>query len=612
MTSASDGLPPRRFFNLLAAALFGVVAAIAATACADRTEAPPIGRSKAYYLEMRDGVRVALNLYFPNGAEPLAPAPVILMQTRYGRAGSISGMERFLADGYVVATLDTRGSTSSFGPRRVDIGPDEVEDMDEVIAHLAAAPWSNGEVFAHGTSYLADTADIATSRPAPALKGAIIREVDFDVFANLFFPGGVPNDWFLHAWGEATRAMDEGRSPDPGADLDCRARAEDCSALWPVLDPVDGDDDFILLRQALAGRDRWTPDDYAGARFVDDAGANGYSLFSSAPANHLDGIRREARPAQIWGSWMDASTAEAALSRYRSAPGTPMEIWITGNDHPNTVFADPFFQDDTTPRPNLGEQHGIMTAFYDAVRAGAPIERRINYYILGADRFRTTDVWPPRDVAEEVFYLDAAGALSSAAPATGSDVYEVDFSHQTGAETRWSTQFDTPPAYRDRESEDAKLIAFDSAPLNEAMEIAGTPVIDLYVAARTDDPAFFVYLEDIAPDGRVTYITEGALRAIHRKPAAPADLAYDKGPAAHSLLRKDALPVTPGEAMRVEFALNPVAALIKKGHRIRVAIGGADACCFRRLSNDEAETFTFYRGGERASAIRLPMRPAEE
>lgn len=565
---------------------------------------------RSYYVEMADGVRVAMSLYYPGGTEPETPRPTILVQTRYGREGMIRSFERFVEAGYVLASVDTRGSTSSFGPRRVDIGPAEIEDMDVLIGHIAAQPWSDGNVFAQGTSYMADTADIATSRPAPALKGAIIREVDFDVFLQLFFPGGVANEWFLQNWGGATKTADEGRSPRPGEEYDCLARAEDCAPLWPILAPVDGDDDYALLREALAGRERWAPDDYAQMEFHDDAGLNGYVFFQSAPAAHLDGIRREATPAQVWGSWVDGGTAEAALARWRSAPEVPMEIWLTGNDHSNRVLADPFLPDVEAPRPAPDDQFAVMDGFYSGIMERGYDDRIIHYYVMGAGEYRETTDWPPEGVADADFFLAAGNTLSTARPdAAGVDVYEVDFTAQTGDRTRWSTQFGTAPAYPDRREEDGKLIVFDTAPFEADMEVAGTPVIDLHVATATDDPAFHVYLEDVAPDGRVTYLTEGQFRAIHRAPADPQTLPYDMGPAPHSYRREDALPVVPGEQMEVEFALFPVAARIEAGHRLRVAIAGTDASYFRRYSNGEDEVFEIARGGEAASRISVPMRP---
>lgn len=560
----------------------------------------------AYYVEMRDGVKIALNLYYPGGVVPDAPAPTILVQTRYGRAGMIPRFERFREEGYVIASVDTRGSTSSFGPRRIDVGPEEVKDMDEIIAHLADQPWSNGTVFAHGTSYMADTADVATSRPAPALKGAIVREVDFDVFLHVFFPGGVANDWFLDGWGGFTKAMDEGRHPD--GSLNCQERAADCPQLWPILDRVDADTDYSMLRAALAGRNRWGPEDYAGLVFHDDQGLNGYSFFDSSPALHLPGIRDEAKPAQIWGSWMDAGTARAALSRYLSAPDVPMEIWITGNNHPNTVLGDPLIPGDLEPRPSLDEQHEIMTDFYDQILAGEPIGRAIHYYVLGAGEYKISPAWPPEDVSAVTWYLADGNALSPTSPETGITRYEVDFSAATGDATRWSTQFDTAPAYPDRRAEDEKLVVFDSAPMSETMELAGDPVIDLFVSTATADPVFHVYLELVEPDGAVRYLTEGTLRAIHRAPADPVSLPYEMGAAPHSFLRADALPVVPDEVMQVEFSLNPVAARFNPGDRVRVAIAGADASYFRRYSEGQEEVFTLFHGGAQASTLTLPMR----
>ena len=588
----------------------GTPAASAQSETGSEAEHAPARSDKAYYLPMRDGVRIAINLYYPENKVPDEPAPTILVQTRYGRAIMISGYERFRDEGYVIASIDTRGSTSSFGPRRVDVGPEEVEDMDEIIAHLAAEPWSNGTVFAQGTSYMADTADVATSRPAPALKGAIVREVDFDVFLNLFFPGGVANEWFLQGWGGATKRMDEGVNAD--GSLNCLARAEDCEKLWPVLDAVDEDTDFSLLREAIAGRNRWAPDDYADLVFFEDKGHNGYSFFDSSPSSHLDGIKAEEKPAQIWGSWMDAGTARAALSRYLSAPEVPMDIWITGNDHSNVVFADPRFQGDLAPRPSADAQHEIMSGFYDRISEGQPIERKINYYVLGADTFRQTPIWPPAGVESETLYLGADNTLGAAGSDAASLAYDVDFTATTGKTTRWSTQFGIEPAYADRRTEDEKLVVFDSAPLEQSLELAGDPVVSLYVSSATADPVFHAYLELVLPDGTVSYLTEGVFRAIHRAPADPASLPYDMGAAPHSFRKEDMLPVTPGELMKVEFALNPVAARLNPGERIRLAIAGTDTGYFRRYSEGKAERFTFSFGPDAPSALSLPLRPWTE
>jgi putative CocE/NonD family hydrolase len=514
---------------------------------------------------------------------------------------------RWTRAGYVVAIVDTRGSTSSYGSRIVDIGPDEVADMDEIIAHLASQTWSSGEVIAHGFSYMADTADWATSRSAPALIASLPRQTDFDMYAHLFLPGGVSNDWFLSSWGSWTKEIDLGRSGrDDG--LDCAERAADCAALFPILQPVDGDESFAMLREALAGRVRWGPKDYMNAEFRDDLGGNGFSLFSSGPASALAGIRRERKPVQYWGSWMDGGSAEAALARYRSAPEVPMEVWITGNDHPGRALADPFLPNGLGALPSGDEQFAINLDFVNRVRSGESIARNIHYYVLGAGVYRDTKVWPPADALPRALYLNNS-RLTEYAGSMGTLRYEVDFGAGTGDATRWSTQFGTPPAYPDRRAADSKLLVFDSAPFNIDTELVGTPVLTLYVASKSRDPAFFAYLEDIAPDGRVTYLTEGMLRAVHRRIADPASLPYDQGPAAHSFRRADAMQVTPDEVMEVRFELFPVAGLIRSGHRLRVAIAGADRDVFRIYSGGGPDTYTISFGGVRNSRLEFNARP---
>jgi putative CocE/NonD family hydrolase len=421
-------------------------------------------------------------------------------------------------------------------------------------------------------------------------------------------PGGVQNDFLLFVWGNYTQAIDLGRSPN-GAGLDCLARVEDCVALYPLLQPVDDDRDFALLRQALAQRRRWSPEDYVNAPFRDDDGANGFSLFDFSPAADLVGLRRERKPMMVWGSWLDATTADAALSLYRSAPESPLELWITANNHGHNRNADPFFPTQSDPNPVRDAQMQLVLDFINRVLRGQSIERRIHYYVLGAQEFRETSVWPPVGVVTQSYFLASGGRLDAHAPDAGQIRYDVDFAAGTGENTRWSTQFGPPPAYPDRREADAHLVVFDSAPMRGDMELVGQPVIELDLSVDRDDAAVFVYLEDVAPDGRVTYITEGQLRALHRAPANAVALPFDQGPAAHSFNRADAAPVKANARVSLRFALNPTAALIRAGHRLRVAIAGADANVFRRYPDEGALAMSVHFGGAAPSHLEAPMRP---
>jgi len=571
----------------------------------------PVRRSdRSIYITMRDGIEIALNLYFPGHAAPAVPVLTLLAQTRYGRAGvgRNPNAMAWLDRGYVVASVDTRGSTASFGLRHTDLSPEEQADMEEIVAHLVAQPWSNGKVVAIGTSYLADTADMATSRPAAGLVGAIPMQADFDVYEHLFYPGGVTNTGFILDWGRLTRMMDLGQSVE-GLPLDGRLRREDLPALYPQIQPVDADADCSRLHAALQNKQRWWPQDWLGVSFRDDHGANGHCLFASSPASALAGIRRERKPVQYWGSWMDAGTADGALARYRSAPEVPMEVWITANDHQNAVGCDPFRLPDRAPQPGVERLREIQRGFVEKLNRGEPIERVIHYWVMGGGDFRRSPVWPPDGMAQTVLYFGAGGTLANAPGPEGEDSQDIDLGTSSGPASRWAGQkWGLPADYGDRAAADVLLMTYDSAPLTQDMELAGFPVLRLDVAALSSDPAFFVYLEDIAPDGHVTFLTEGHFRALHRKPADPATLPYDPGPAPHSFARADALEASPGERLCVEFALSSVAAKLQAGHRIRIAIGGADTHMFRGYSHGGPERFNLFRGGG-GCTLTLPLRP---
>lgn len=599
-------------FRRSVVSVLAVCAVLAAGVAAAGEQAAPRHSDKAYYVAMRDGVSLAVNLYFPTRRQPGAKTPAVLMQTRYGRAGlgTWPRTQRWLDDGFVVVAVDTRGSTASFGRRLTELSPEQVADVDEIVRHVKSQPWSSGQVFVAGQSYAADTADLATSRPAADLVGGVIHETEFDIYAHLMAPGGVINRGFLAAWGKITRGMDLGRG---GFDVDapprdCVVRASDCAALYPILQPVDDDQDLSRLRAALVGKQRWLSEDLLNITFRDDKGHNGYGLFEISPAAQLDGLRRAKVPVQYWGSWMDGGTAESVLARFRTLKDVPMEVWITGNDHSNVRNADPFLPEVTEPKPAFIDQLDLQTRFVRERLAGAKAVRRINYYVLGAGEFRSTSTWPVADARPWTLHLAGDRALAERAGTAGREVYDVDPTVGTGAKTRWSTQIGTPPAYADRREIDRRLLTFDSAPVEKAIELVGTPVIRLVLSTLSDDPAVFVYLEDVAPDGRVTYLTEGMFRAIHRRPADPSSLPYDQGPAPHSFRRADAELVHPGEVMTLEFPLMPVAALIRAGHRLRVAIAGADKDWFTVYSNGGPERFDI-RIGEGGSQVTLPVRP---
>jgi predicted acyl esterase len=112
-----------------------------------------------------------------------------------------------------------------------------------------------------------------------------------------------------------------------------------------------------------------------------------------------------------------------------------------------------------------------------------------------------------------------------------------------------------------------------------------------------------IYLEDVAPDGRVTYVSQGDLRLAFRKLVRGDDSAYSADPF-HSYRRSDMAPLTPGTLADIVIAISPIAALIRKDHRLRVAIAGADAGNLERIPALGDADLTIVRGAE--SYVEVP------
>ena len=64
--------------------------------------------------------------------------------------------------------------------------------------------------------------------------------------------------------------------------------------------------------------------------------------------------------------------------------------------------------------------------------------------------------------------------------------------------------------------------------------------------------------------------------------------------------------MVPGEMTELTFELQPTSAVVKEGHKIRVAIAGADMDNFNRIPARGTPTITVARNKEYSSFIALP------
>jgi putative CocE/NonD family hydrolase len=159
----------------------------------------------------------------------------------------------------------------------------------------------------------------------------------------------------------------------------------------------------------------------------------------------------------------------------------------------------------------------------------------------------------------------------------------------------------------DRAAMDARMLTYTTPAFATDMHIAGAPTIDLMVSSTHTDGALLVYLEDVDPTGRSRYITEGGLRLIHRKLSR--DTLFGITPFT-SFARRDATPMRPGDPARVHFRLLPTSVVVQAGHRLRVAIAGADSGVLGRVPQTGTPTLTIHRNSGHPSVLALPVAPA--
>jgi len=231
----------------------------------------------------------------------------------------------------------------------------------------------------------------------------------------------------------------------------------------------------------------------------------------------------------------------------------------------------------------------------------------VRYYNMGEEVFHDCNQWPPRGSRTTNFFLAANRRLTAdfGYLTAGEDVYAVDFSAGTGPANRWMTQMGRPVLHLDNRAQaDEKLLTYTTEPLAEDLQITGAPMIQVRLVSSHADIALLAYLEDVDAEGRVRYLTEGGLRAIHRRISPGPNHPYDAP--FHSFLKADAQPLIPGEVAVFSFRLWPTSVLVRKGHRLRIALAGADADSFLRVPATGEPTFRIIRNGKGFSQLVLP------
>jgi putative CocE/NonD family hydrolase len=542
---------------------------------------------RALYVTMRDGVKIAIDVVLPKGLAAGEKLPTVMNMTRYWRSrqGGQPGTW-FPQYGYARVLVDARGTGASYGIWRAPFSPDEIKDYGEVVNWIVAQAWSNGKVGSFGNSYEGNTALWLATTMNPAVKAVIPRHFEFDLFSETPYPGGLLTDWMVKTWSEGNHQLDT----NPGA----RLVDEDTDQLWFREATKHRADNLDVYKAALKTVSR-------------DDREFGVTLDMISLHSYLPQIEKSGVAINSWGGWFDASTADAEIRSFTSL-GNYHRAVVGPWNHGGGQNASPY----QTANPQRVIQAYEWLRFFDhylkGVDTGLDAEKAFYYFTIGEEKWKVTSKWPVAGTRMIRWYLDESNVLSTSAPksASGEDRYVVNFDATTGNKNRWHTQVGGQVVYPDRAEEDKKLLTYTTAPFKADTEITGYPIVDLLITSTATDGAFFVYLEDVNEAGNVTYITEGVLRALHRKISNETP-PYKILTPYHSFKNKDTMPLIPGQIAELKFGIQPTSVLIRKGHRLRIAIAGHDKDTFARIPAEGVPTITVARNKGNASWIELPV-----
>jgi len=139
----------------------------------------------------------------------------------------------------------------------------------------------------------------------------------------------------------------------------------------------------------------------------------------------------------------------------------------------------------------------------------------------------------------------------------------------------------------------------------------------VFAKASARDTELVAQVQDVAPDGTATPLTEGALLGSLRSLDASSTWTATDGQvlqAGHSYSAASVAAVSPGKMTRYDIEVYPTYATIAAGHRIRIAISTADTPhllpTLPALAHLIGGVYGVQSGGLYPSAVEMDLIPA--
>lgn len=458
-------------------------------------------RATEHLVTMRDGTRLATDVYLPDAG--LGPVPAVLIRLPYDKTGRYTFIPQigahFAAHGFAVVTQDVRGKYRS-GGERVPF-ENEANDGSDTLDWIVAQPWSSGAVGTWGDSYYGFTQWALASRQHPAHR-AMVPRVTGHRFLDMSPGGGLPTltllDWLIDAWAEQELVVEHGtdHSIIPAADM--------------VHESLPAGEE--LLRDYLARLE--DPEAMTRTVFPDGNPAKRLNI----PALHTGGWFDNL---QFWqlDDWEASLASPAAAHQF---------LRMGSNDHEDYRWrpdgtpeaADFGLNSDALARhiPALLAEPIAFFSHYLRGGAGRWSAPRVKYELTGVHDLEAAQ-WPPLSSARHTLGLTASGELadpdhSVAAPELETVAWVHDPEHPVPMiiESEWDQNRAGLPDERALALR-PDTAAFDSAPRADAWNLVGRVTFTGTVRAPHARTTLVARLYDVAPDDTATLILTNAVEA---------------------------------------------------------------------------------------------------
>ncbi len=577
------------------------------------------------YLEMRDGTKLAADIFLPKRLEKDKKIPTILYLTRYVRSfetkfpfsllsktlfGQITKKEIdfFTSYGYAVMVVDVRGTGASFGTRDMEFSPEEVEDGREIVDWIISRPWSNQKVGSTGISYLGTTAEMLLVNQHPNVRACIPRSSIFDLYNDIAFPGGVRHGKFIEVWRDTTLSLDKNNLKYIGAVA---------NAVIKNPNPVKADKKAEQYKTAHA-QHQSNFDIFSGMykiTFRNDIHPDlGRSINEFSVHHYKDKIEKSKTPIYRIGGWYDGALANSAIKGFLCTQNS-VKLLVGPWDHGPAQHISPFIYSNKKTFSVWTEMLRFFDYHLKDIDNGIMDEPPVSYYAMGKEQWRHAYEWMPKESRYKTYLCSSDNSLTEKEKnkTEGCLHYPIDYKFGTGGGARWNSltikyRYKRRIAYNDWTRRTKKLLQFTSEPLTKNMELTGHATAEIYLSSDAKDVQLFVYISSVDKFGRVTHITEGQFRGIHRKesnkkPTVPTFAPY------HTFNKEDAEEWIPNKVEKIHFELIPTSHLIKKGERIRLSIAGADTDHFDILDDTASNptSMQIFCTHEFPSSVHLPL-----